>query len=62
MTGFEPWTSSIGSDCSTNCATTTALHLLILVNVVGRSQCDQIGRFFKVLVDEFSFKSSPNKE
>ena len=24
MTGFEPWTSGIGSDRSTNCATTTA--------------------------------------
>ena len=24
MTGFEPWTSGIGSDCSTNWATTTA--------------------------------------
>ena len=26
MAGFEPWISGIGSDCSTNCATTTA-HL-----------------------------------
>ena len=26
MTGFEPWTSSIGSDRSTNWATATALH------------------------------------
>ena len=25
MTGFEPWTSSVGSDHSTNRATTTAL-------------------------------------
>ena len=24
MTGFEPWTSVMGSDRSTNCATTTA--------------------------------------
>ena len=24
MTGFEPRTSGIGSDCFTNCATTTA--------------------------------------
>ena len=25
MTGFEPQISGVGSDCSTNCETTTAL-------------------------------------
>ena len=30
MTGFEPRTSGVGSDRSTNCATTTA-HLIKLI-------------------------------
>ena len=28
MTGFEPWTSGIGSDCSFNCATGESVFLL----------------------------------
>ena len=28
MAGFEPWSSGIGSNCSANCATTTALQPL----------------------------------
>ena len=31
LTGFEPWTSGIGSDCSTNRATTTAICNAVLV-------------------------------
>ena len=34
MTGFEPRTSGIGSDRSTNWATTTALGLLLLQYVI----------------------------
>ena len=30
MLGFEPWISDVGSDLSTNCATTTALEHLIV--------------------------------
>ena len=33
MAGFEPWISGIGSDSSTNCATTTALaHTIFTTN------------------------------
>ena len=31
MTGFEPQTSGVGSDRSTNCATTTALYNNLLL-------------------------------
>ena len=40
MTGFEPRTSGIGSDRSTNWATTTAAHIF----------CDP---FFDIVVDNF---------
>ena len=33
MTGFEPRTSSLGSDCSANCATTTALFIVVATAV-----------------------------
>ena len=29
MTGFEPQTSGVGSNCSTDCATTTAQRLIL---------------------------------
>ena len=40
ITGFKPWTSSVGSDCSTNRATTTALYpslaeLLLLCKIAS---------------------------
>ena len=31
MTGFEPLSSGIGSDCHVNCATTKYLHFLLHV-------------------------------
>ena len=31
MTGFEPWISDVGTDRSTNCATTTAHIFFILL-------------------------------
>ena len=36
MTGFKPWTSGIGSDRSTNWATTTANRLFNFVESVSR--------------------------
>ena len=40
MTGFEPWTSGIGSNCSTNWATTTAvLNSLLLLLSISFSIC-----------------------
>ena len=36
MTRFEPWTSGIGSDLSTNWATTTALGSVISVKTLGQ--------------------------
>ena len=44
MTGFEPPTSGIGSNCSTDCATTTA-H-----NVWGRIAVRMVSSFYKPLL------------
>ena len=30
MTGFKWWTSDIGCDCSTNCATTTSKFIIVI--------------------------------
>ena len=35
MTGFKPWTSGIGSDCSTNWATTTAHYFFLFLSSVS---------------------------
>ena len=35
-------------------------HVPVLSRKLEPSQCDQIGRFLKVLGDDFSYKSSPN--
>ena len=37
MTGFQPWTSGIGSDRSTNCDTTTALEIMFFKAGFGSS-------------------------
>ena len=38
MTGFEPRTSGVGSDCSTNWATTIVLHLLLFTLVFSSNK------------------------
>ena len=47
MLGFEPCISSVGSDCSTNCATTIAQKGIIVknadeVNFTNPAICDQL--------------------
>ena len=36
------------------------LSLRVCCDLYGSNQCDQIGRFLKVLGDYFSYKSGPN--
>ena len=75
MTGFEPWISGVKGDRSTTEPTPLPnlfrenLGLLVgLIHFnrewgerVGKYQCDQIGRFFKVLGNKSAIKSSPKK-
>ena len=39
MTGFEPWISGVGSDCFTNCATTSFTNGFELRPSADRIDC-----------------------
>ena len=53
MTGFEPWTSGIGSDHSTNWATTTSLYIVVIFNVVISSRLEKEGGYLEEIVETF---------
>ena len=36
------------------------VHSILAKELLGYNQCDQIGRFMKLLGDKSSYKSSPN--
>ena len=61
MTGFEPQTSGVGSDCSTNRATTTALGIQNFSSEKEKA-CSWFTALFMWMVDgyQITLNVSPN--
>ena len=55
MTGFEPRTSVVGSDRSTNCATTTSLEHSYVVELYGQNAFDVICKERPIRKENFNF-------
>ena len=50
MTGFELWISGIGSDRSTNWASTTAQNIYVLSTEIRRKSCIKIHKVSPLLL------------